>query len=60
MSRVLAILCTATLSIPLFVSSLGVLFALDMNTKVEPYPMWCETGMPPPGFGKYEHIINHS
>ena len=29
---------------------------LNMNTKEVTYTAWCETGMPPPGFGKYEHL----
>jgi len=29
---------------------------LNMNTKEVTYTAWCETGMPPPGFEKYEHL----
>ena len=29
---------------------------LNMNTKEVTYTAWCETGTPPPGFEKYEHL----
>lgn len=29
---------------------------LDMNTKEVTYTAWCETGKPPKGFEKYNHL----
>lgn len=29
---------------------------LNMNTKEVSYTQWCETGVPPPGFEKYNHL----